>query len=98
MAQTIHGSGIDPVHPQLQRVANAGNGLGVILRSPAKGPTATANRPRAKPHRGQSKLGSPQSPSRQSRYHQSHPMSGRSFTHGPSRHAGSYTHGTEDVG
>ena len=50
MAQTVNGGGVDPVNAQFQRAKDGGNGLGIILRAPAKfpipadGPGTEANR------------------------------------------------------
>src|SRR5215813_19826 len=47
MSQSVDGSGIDPVHPQLERVAHGGERFGVVLWAPAEGPAATSDRPGA---------------------------------------------------
>src|SRR4029077_17040560 len=50
MSQSVDGSRVDPVDAQIQGMAHGRNGIGVVLRPPAEGPSATANGPRTKPH------------------------------------------------
>ena len=43
----VHGRRVDPVHAPLHRVSDGRDRLGVVLRSPAECPAASAERPRA---------------------------------------------------
>src|SRR5690606_17503107 len=36
VSQSIDGGGIDPVDPAVERLVNRGNGIGILLRPPAK--------------------------------------------------------------
>src|SRR5687768_5792248 len=47
MAETVHGGGVDPVDAQLEGVTHGRKGSGVILRTPAEGPTTAADGPGA---------------------------------------------------
>jgi hypothetical protein len=46
--KSVHCGRIDPVHPEFQGVAHGCERNGVVLRSPAEGPAAAADRPGAK--------------------------------------------------
>src|SRR5437867_1181431 len=47
VTQAIDRRGIDPVHAQLQRAVNGGDGVVVVLFSPGELPSCAANRPGA---------------------------------------------------
>jgi hypothetical protein len=53
MAQPVSGGGVDPVDPGFHRVADGGDGLGVVLVAPGVGPAAPAESPGAEADLGQ---------------------------------------------
>src|SRR4051794_14883736 len=53
MPEPVLRGGVDPVDSGLYCVADGGDGLCVVLRSPPIGPVTTAERPRAQSHRGE---------------------------------------------
>ncbi len=59
VSQAIDGGGIYPVDAQIKGAADGGNGLAVILRTPAVSPPTAADGPRAQPHRRQVQVSIP---------------------------------------
>src|SRR5467141_4491205 len=51
MAQPIDRRRIDPVDAVVESLTHGGQGVGIILRSPSKGPASASDRPRAKSNR-----------------------------------------------
>jgi len=72
VAQAVNGGSVDPVDAQLQRAVNRGDGIGVVLRTPGKFPTATTESPGAKSDARNFKIGVSQF----SRFH-SNPLTSR---------------------
>src|SRR5216683_7356206 len=50
MPQSVYGGRVDPVDAQFQGMPHAGDGFAVVLWSPTKGPTTSANGPRTETH------------------------------------------------
>src|SRR5690606_15017196 len=52
VTETVDLRGVDPVYPQLDRVAECGQRCGVVLGAPAVGVTTTTDRPGAETYTG----------------------------------------------
>jgi hypothetical protein len=59
--EAVDGGGVDPVHAAADGVTDRGDRARVVLRPPAIGPSAAADRPRAEPHRGDFQVSRPES-------------------------------------
>src|SRR5688572_5024841 len=69
VAKAIDRRGVDPVDAELERVVNGADGFVVVLRTPAREPTATAGRPGAEAHLGQVHVGAAELTSWKGRFH-----------------------------
>ena len=57
VAEAIGGGGVDPVDADVERAADGGDRIGVVLRAPAGGPFGAADRPRAEAEAGDGHVG-----------------------------------------
>src|SRR3954470_16125217 len=67
VAEAVGGGGVDPVDAQVERPADGGNRIGIVLRTPTGGPVGTAERPGAKPDAADRHLGRAEQRGRQRR-------------------------------
>jgi hypothetical protein len=56
MAEAVDGGGIDPVQAPIERFTDGRDGIGIVLGTPAEGPTVATHGPSANAERGERKI------------------------------------------